>query len=72
MSAVPPRVRDGFSEWARQRRNFLPNHWEHLATVWCAGCGKPVTLTMSSSVDPAATYDGTCFEKRNKEKETTK
>lgn len=67
MTTVPPQVRDGFEEWARSRRQWLTPAWEHPATVWCAGCGEPVTLTMSSSVDPAATYDGTCFEKRIKE-----
>jgi len=64
---VPPRVRSGFERWARSRRQLLTPHWEHPATVWCAHCDLPVTLTMSSSVDPAATYHGGCFEKRIKE-----
>lgn len=63
---VPPYVRDGFEQWARQPRQWLTPAWEHPATVWCAECGQPLTLTMSSSVDPAATLHGGCFERRNK------
>ena len=52
--------------------NFLTPYWEHPACVKCAGCGEPLTLTMSSSVDPAATLHGRCWPewKRNQRKET--
>ena len=47
---------------------FLTPHWEYPATVWCAHCLEPLELTMSSSVNPAATLHGECYKTQLKEK----
>lgn len=45
---------------------MLTRHWEYPATVWCMHCHLPITLTMSSSVDPARTLHGKCYHERTK------
>lgn len=52
--------------------NFLTPFWEHPACVKCAGCGKPLELTWSSSAVDYKICHGRCWPewKQNQDKET--